>query len=162
MKKMLVVITSLAVIGAIVVVVYARDHSPEHPRRELSMEHATGIDRGDASRSMMAMLNAHEGATPCETTYLALEAEQADARVRGGVSMFQWIAPRAEFLARCATLPPEAQRCTMPRYRRDHAEVCLRVKPPADVLAQMVVAAPIAEQPAIDHPPELEAARPQR
>ena len=160
MKKTLALAGSLAAIGAIVAVVYARDPT-RHEKREMPTVHAKGIDRGDAGRSMITMLNALEGATPCETTYLAVEAEQADARLRGGASMFSWVAAKDVFLAECAKLPLETQQCMMPRYRRDHAE-CHRAKPPADVLAKLIVAAPVPEETTLDHPPELEAAQPQR
>jgi hypothetical protein len=93
----------------------------------------------------MAMMNAKDGATSCETAFLAIEAEQAAAKLRGSKSIFQWVAPKPDFLAQCQALPPVAQSCMMPRYRRDHRDDCLRAEPSADVLKKLVVGVPVAE-----------------
>jgi len=93
----------------------------------------------------MTMLSAPEGATPCETSYNALEAEQSAARLRKGKSMFKWLAAKEEFLARCAELSAKAQQCMMPRYRRDHDD-CTLARPPDAVLQKMFIPEPVVEE----------------
>ena len=95
--------------------------------------------------SYITMLKAPEAATPCETAYAALEAEQAAARLRGGVSIFTWVAPKPDFLAVCQAQSTLVQQCMMPRFRRDHQDECERAKPPDEVLKKLVVGATVPE-----------------
>jgi hypothetical protein len=145
MTKKLAVLGSVVVLGAVAVIVWARGDSPSrHSKPDTTAVHATSIDEADTSVSMLAMLHAPEGATPCETAYLALEAEQTAARLHGGTSMFEWVAPKADFIAACKALPEQAQQCMMPRYRRDHDEPCVHARPPDAQLQKMFRAAPAA------------------
>jgi hypothetical protein len=147
MNTKLVVAAGVGIVGAVVVVlvVHARSGSPHHHKADTTNVHANGIDDSDTSASMTAMLNAPDGATPCETAYAAVEAEQSAAKLRGSKSIFQWVAPKADFQAQCQTLAPEAQSCMMPRYRRDHRDDCARVRPSSDVLKKLVVGVPVEE-----------------
>ena len=146
-KKYAVIAGAVAVVlGAIVVFVLARrDKSPGHAKADTTSVHATGIDQADSSMSMMTMLNAPEAATPCETAFNALDAEQAGARLRKGKSMFKWVAPKAEFLAQCEQLPEKAKQCMMPRYRREHDD-CAAARPPDAVLHKMFIPEPVPEE----------------
>lgn len=147
MKTKLAVLGGVVALGAVAVIVWARGGSPPHDSRaDTTAVHAIGIDEADTSVSLLAMLNAPEGATPCETAYLALEAERGAARLRGGASMFEWIAPKHEFIAACEALPEAAQRCMAPRYRREHDQACVLARPPDAQLQQMFKAAPVVEE----------------
>lgn len=147
MTKKLVVGASVLAVAAVVVVwlVGSSDEPRHHHKANTSSVHATGIDQTDTAVSMSAMLNAPEGATPCETAYAAIEAEQQAAKLRGSKSIFQWVAPKAEFLATCKTLSPAAQSCMMPRYRSEHRDECAETRPPSDVLEKLVVGVPVKE-----------------
>jgi hypothetical protein len=147
MTKKLAVVAGVAVLGAVAVFVWVRGGgSPRHASHaDTNSVHATGIDQDDSSVSLMTMLSAPEGATPCETAYNALEAEQAAARLRKGKSMFKWVAPKAEFLAACRTLPEQAQQCMAPRYRREHDD-CARARPPDAKLHEMFIPEPVVEE----------------
>ena len=147
MNKKLLAVAGVVAIGAAGVIVWAarRSGSPHHSKADTSSVHATGIDQTDSSVSTMTMLSAPEGATPCETSYNALEAEQSAARLRKGKSMFKWLAAKEEFLARCAELSAKAQQCMMPRYRRDHDD-CTLARPPDAVLQKMFIPEPVVEE----------------
>ncbi|HEY5927627.1 MAG TPA: hypothetical protein VIV11_38345 [Kofleriaceae bacterium] len=145
-KKYAVLAGVVVIAGAIALFVWSRrDKSPGHAKGNTTSVHATGIDQADSSVSMLTMLNAPEGATPCETAFNALDAEQTAARLRKGKSMFKWVAPKQEFLAQCQQLPAETQRCMMPRYRREHDD-CAAARPPDAVLHKMVIPEPVAEE----------------
>jgi hypothetical protein len=147
MNKKLVVISSVAIVGAVTVIVWARSgDKPHHPRPHATSGHANGIDGTDSSVSLMTIMNAPEGATPCESAYNAFEAEQAALRLRGGRSMFEWVAPRADFLAACQSLTAVQQNCMAPRYRRDHEAECGPARPPDAQLAKMFIAYPVVEE----------------
>ena len=150
MNNRLVIGAGVCVVAGAAVVVFAvRGKDPASPRHPNTVDtksvHAKAIDRTDASQSFSAMLNAPEAATPCETAYAALEAEQAAARRRGGTSIFTWVAPKPDFLAVCQAQSALVQQCMMPRFRRDHAEECVQVKPPDEVLRKLVVGATVQE-----------------
>lgn len=146
-RKKLVVIASIVVGGVVAVVlsVGGRDGTRHHRRVDTKEVHARAIDQTDVGVSMSALMNAPEGATPCETAYLAIDAEQQAAKLRGSKSIFQWVAPKAEFLAQCQTLPAAAQSCLAPRYRRAHDAECLQARPPTDALEKLLVGAPVQE-----------------
>lgn len=116
-----------------------------HDPAKTSSHEAAAIDQTDTSVSIIAMLNAPDAATPCETAYAAIDAERAATKLHGGTSMFTWVAPKPEFLAQCQKLPGDVQQCMMPRYRRDHADACLQKRPAAAVLKQLYVGAPVVE-----------------
>lgn len=137
-------LAGIAVVVAVVLVVRWRGGNAHH-KADTSSVHATGIDQTDTAASMAAMLEAPEGATPCETAFAAVDAERSAAKLRGAKSIFQWVAPQADFLAQCQTLSPETQKCMMPRYRRDHRDDCLHARPPPDVLAKIIAGAPVPE-----------------
>jgi hypothetical protein len=91
------------------------------------------------------MLNAPDRATPCETAYAAISAARAAAKLRGTHSLFKWVAPEPNFLAGCRALTAEAQRCMMPRYRRDHRAACVQARPSQDALEKLVIGVPVPE-----------------
>lgn len=144
MRKKLVVLATVAVLVAVAFFVWSRrERKPKHVRRVDPGEvHASQIDRTDTNASLLAMLNAPDGATPCETAWNAISAEQAAARLRKTKSLFVWVAPKPEFLAGCQALEPDAQKCMAPRYRRDHDEECRKARPGPDALKKMLVATP--------------------
>ncbi len=147
MRTKLAIVAGAVILGAVAVIVWARSgSSSRHSESDTASVHATGIDEADTSVSIMAMMHAPEGATPCETAYLALAAEQEAARLHGGTSMFDWIAPKPEFLAACQTLSVEAQQCMMPRYRGEHDDACVLARPPDAQLQKMFKAAPAVEE----------------
>jgi hypothetical protein len=146
MTKKLAFLAGVALAGVIAVVVWARrGGSTHHDRADTTSVHATGIDQTDSSASMIAMINAPEGATPCESAFNALDAEQAAARLRKSKSMFKWVAAKDEFVARCRELPEKSQQCMAPRYRREHDD-CATARPPDAVLQKMFIAEPVVEE----------------
>jgi hypothetical protein len=152
MNTKLVAVIGLVAVGAAGVIAWRHQRAkPHHVHADTTTVHARGIDQTDTAASIIAMLRAPEAATPCETTYAALEAEQATVRMRGGKSLFKWVAPKSEFLARCLTLSDEQQRCLMPRYARDHEQDCATSSPPSDVAAKLFVFVK-AEEPSYEYP----------
>jgi hypothetical protein len=148
MNKKLALLAGVAILIAIVVVVWARrGRSPGHAKSTTDTKsvHATSFDETDTSVSLMTMLGAPEGATPCETGFNALEAEQKAMKLRGGKSMFKWVAPKDEFLAQCKALPEKSQQCLSPRYRREHDD-CTLARPPDAVLHKMFIPEPVVEE----------------
>ena len=144
MKKIVVIATVAVLVAVAFFVWWRRDTKPPHKKADVDTVHANAIDRADVSASMITILNAPEGATPCDTAWLAVEAEQAATKLRKGKSLFTWVAPKADFLAACQALPPDVQKCMAPRYHRDHTDECLRKKPADDVLKKMFVQIPQA------------------
>ena len=150
-KKLVIGAGIAAVAGTVAIVIALRgDDSPRRPRHhpktiDTEAVHARAFDRSDASQSYLTMLKAPDAATPCETAYAAIEAEQAAARERGGASIFTWVAPKPDFLAVCRAQSKLVQDCMMPRYRRDHADECEHAKPPDEVLKKLVVGAAVPE-----------------
>jgi hypothetical protein len=146
-KKLVLAVCAGAIAIAVAIVVYVRrDRRPHHRKADVT-QHATGIDRTAAAQSILAMDNAPELATPCETAYGAIEAEQSQAKMRGTKSLFEWVAPKADFLAACRSLPDVAQKCMAPRYRAAHDSECVRAKPPEAALKKMFVPAPLPPEP---------------
>src|SRR3954471_23709474 len=101
MKKQLA-IASVVVVVAVGAFVGWRMHDrprhPHHDKAKTSPNEAAAIDQTDNAVSMIAMLNAPDAATPCETAYAAIEAEGAAAKLHGGKSMFTWVAAKPDFL----------------------------------------------------------------
>jgi hypothetical protein len=91
--------------------------------------HAAGIDRSMAA--VLALQNAPDGATPCETAYNAFKASKDVSDTQGVKAVVLSLAPRDEFLARCAGLPPDTQACLTPRYMWKHRADCQRADPGA-------------------------------
>ena len=89
--------------------------------------HGAGID--EAHATVLAMYDAPEGATPCETAHNAFAAEAEAARSLGRESYFSFVADRAEFLAGCEELEPTTQRCLAPSYQARHREACKKALP---------------------------------
>ncbi|MEO6771673.1 MAG: hypothetical protein ABI467_01460 [Kofleriaceae bacterium] len=147
MTKKLAIIASLAIVAAVIIVMVVRKQGRAHHHHDTrsSAVEAVGIDQADTSVSMTAMLNAPDQATPCLTAYGAIDAERAAMKLRGGKSLFTWVAPKDAFLAACQALPLAQQQCMAPRYRRDHAADCLQQRPKPDQLKQLYVGAPIVE-----------------
>lgn len=147
-KKEVALVASVLLVATVGVLGWWMHRGPKHPHHEkakTSTSEAAAIDQTDTSVSMIAMLNAPDAATPCETAYAAIDAERAAAKLHGGQSMFTWVADKPAFLTACQTLPDEAQKCMAPRYRRDHADACLQQRPAKDVLAKLYAGAPVVE-----------------
>jgi len=153
MNKKLVVVAAIVAIGATAgIVVYARGRGGRrHAHADTSSVKATGFDRADASVSFEAMLNAPDGATPCETAYAAIDAEQQATKLRGTKSIFEWVAPKPDFLASCQTLTPSQQKCMALRYKRAHDDECQQARPSPDTLAKLIRGIPVPE-PTVEHP----------
>jgi hypothetical protein len=152
MNGKLVAAGVLAIGAAIVVFVATHGHDGKHhPHADTTSVHAGGLDSTDTAVSMEAMMNAPDGATPCETAYLAIEAEQQAVKLRGTKSIFAWVAPKPDFLASCQELTPAQQKCMALRYRRGHDEECQRERPSPDTLAKLIRGVPVPE-PTVEHP----------
>lgn len=89
--------------------------------------HGAGIDQSMAA--VLALQNAPDGATPCETAYNAFKASKDVSDTQGVKAVVLSLAPRDQFLARCAGLPPQTQACLAPRYMRLHRAECQRADP---------------------------------
>jgi hypothetical protein len=128
----------LAVGVAVAVAGSARRRGIVHPAASGSAEseHGVGMDRAMAAE--LAMYNAPEGSTPCESAYNALKASQDLSTQQHVTPVVLRLAPRDEFLQRCASLPGAAQSCLAPRYLSKHRAECDKAKPSADVLAALV------------------------
>lgn len=90
-------------------------------------EHASSID--DEYATLLAMYNAPAGATPCESLYNAVGAEQDAAKNLKRDSIFSFVAPKPDFMKLCAALPLATQQCLVPSYQSKHAQECDGVKP---------------------------------
>ena len=120
-------------LGAAVFLVVRRHRAtPPTPAPVASQEspHGAGIDQ--AMAAVLAMQNAPEGATPCETAYNAFKASKDVSDTEGVKAVVLSLAPRDEFLARCAKLPPQTQVCLAPRYMWQHRADCQRAEPRPD------------------------------
>jgi len=117
--------------GAIALwVVRGRSDGPGHERTEPKQHQVLP--------TVKAMLDAPDGETPCESAYVAAAAEQERARSIGKDSMFSWVAPRDQFIARCSALTAQQQRCMVPTYLMANRDQCERVRPEAAVLDGIV------------------------
>ncbi len=90
-------------------------------------DHAASIDSEYAT--LLAMYNAPAGATPCESLYNAVGAEQEAAKNLKRDSIFSFVAPKADFLKVCGALPLAAQQCLVPSYQSKHAQECESAMP---------------------------------
>ena len=151
-KKTLVVLSVIVVASAVVPYVLLREKPRKHEKHvDTTTVSAKGFDKTEFATSMNALVNAPEAATPCETGYLAIEAEQAATKLKGSTSIFVRVAPKDEFLAACRTLPEIAQKCMMPRFRRMHDAECAQAKPPAETLKKMFETRPEPPEPELPH-----------
>ncbi|HSN26283.1 MAG TPA: hypothetical protein VLT45_08360 [Kofleriaceae bacterium] len=98
-------------------------------------DHATSIDNEYAT--LLAMYNAPAGATPCESLYNAVGAEQDAAKKLERESIFSFVAPKPDFMKVCGALPLTAQQCLVPSYQSKHAQECDGVKMPEDEIAKL-------------------------
>jgi hypothetical protein len=120
------------ILGAAVFLVlrsHRADSPPIAPPPVASQEsaHGTGIDRSMAA--VLALQNAPDGATPCETAYNAFKASKDVSDTQGVKAVVLSLAPRDQFLAQCSGLPPATQACLAPRYMRLHRAECQRADP---------------------------------
>ncbi len=136
MKLKLAAVAVALVAGAVAAILYARSggRKPRHARRPAPAQpdgHAAALEPA------LAMLEAPEGATPCESAYNAIQAEQAAAKRKGVASFFTSVAPKEEFLRLCGALPAEGQACMVPKYGTFHRQECEAVRPPDGALKGM-------------------------
>jgi hypothetical protein len=99
--------------------------------------HAAEIDSEYAT--VIAMYKAPAGATPCESLYNAIVAEQDAAKNLKRDSVFSFVAPKPDFMKLCAALPVSTQQCLVPSYQAQHAQECDGMKPPAADVAKLYV-----------------------
>jgi len=140
MNRRLVVAVSVVVVGAAAAVVFAsvgrRGPSHPHPASSGESAHGTGMDR--SMSAYLALYRAPPGSTPCESAYNAFKASQDYATANQVTPAVLRLAPRDEFLQRCAALPPLTRKCLVPDYLTQHRPECVPAKPAADVLAPMI------------------------
>jgi hypothetical protein len=120
------------ILGAAVFLVLRRRHADSPPPTAspvASQESAHGAGIDQAMAAVLAMQNAPDGATPCETAYNAFKASKDVSDKQGVKAVVLSLAPRDEFLARCAGLPPDTQACLAPRYMWKHRADCQRADP---------------------------------
>lgn len=111
--------------------------TPAAAQRTGVSEHGAAMD--DAYASVVAMYHAPEGATPCESAHNAFVAEAEAAQKLGRESHFAFVAERAEFVAGCQALAPDAQSCLVPRYRARHRDACAQALSSVATLAHLFV-----------------------
>lgn len=99
--------------------------------------HAKSIDQSYSS--VRAMYEAPDGATPCESLFNAITAEQEAAKGTKRGSIFSFVAPKDELLRLCAALPAEGQRCLVPAYQARNQATCLSAKPPSEQVDKLYV-----------------------
>ena len=104
----------------------AAESKPPPPTRGAS---AHGEHMDDAYASVLAMYDAPEGGTPCETALNAFAAEASKARSLRRESHFAFVADRGEFIAGCEQLAAQAQRCLAPYYQARHRDDCAEALP---------------------------------
>ncbi|HEX9102694.1 MAG TPA: hypothetical protein VF997_10845 [Polyangia bacterium] len=109
---------------------------PPSPRLKQESAHAAGIDRSMAA--VRALQTAPAGATSCESAYNAFKASDDAAKHEGAKPVVLALAPRDEFLRRCAALPKEVQACLVPSWLAAHREACDKVKPSPKTLEPLV------------------------
>ena len=90
-------------------------------------DHAAQIDKSYAT--VLAMYEAPEGATPCESAWNAVAAEQQAAKTTGTDSIFTFVAPHDVFVSLCGAMPAASQQCLIPRYRSRNQASCATVTP---------------------------------
>jgi hypothetical protein len=114
-------------------------------------QHGSGIDRKVAQ--LLAMDRAPEGATPCESGWNAIAAEQEAAKKLGKRSIFVKVAERSEFMRICNGLSKDAQQCMSSRYMNANRDKCQILRPPAETLSTMYEIRPELISPDEDPPP---------
>jgi len=140
------VVPAVAVLVGVGVVAYLAtrpskaSYKPHHEASTAAGAHGRGIDR--AAAPALAMVDTPAAATPCESAYDAMAAEQATAKQTNKPSFFSWLAPREQFLAACQGLPAGVQSCMVPRYYMHHRVECDPIKPSDDVMKQLYTLAP--------------------
>lgn len=130
-----------AIVGAALFLVLRRNHPPAAPPPApptpgQESEHGAGIDR--AMAAVLAMKTAPPGATPCETAYNAFKTSKDVSDTQDVKAVVLRLAPRDEFLARCAQLPPQTQACLSPPYMWSHHADCQGAAPSPDALTAIV------------------------
>jgi hypothetical protein len=146
MNKRLAAVAAVVLVGAVAVAVFgSRKRAASHPATMSSAESSHGVGMDRAMSAALAMYDASPGATPCETAYNAFQASVEYARTNGATPIVQTLAPRDEFLAKCGAQPPAVQQCLVPTYLAHNRDECEKVKPPADVVASMVVLKQVME-----------------
>ena len=140
MNKRLAAAAAVVLVGAVTVaVIGSRKRAAPHPATLSSGESSHGLGMDHAMSAVLAMYDAPQGATPCESAYNAFRASLDFAKSHDATPVVQTLAPRDEFLSKCASLPPTVQQCLVPVYLAHNRDACDKVKPPADVVASMVV-----------------------
>ncbi len=122
-----------------------RPAQPPTPAQPQEPSHAAEIDNSYAT--VLAMYNAPEGATPCESAYNAVAAEQDAAKKLQRESIFKFVAPKDEFFKLCQTFPTASQQCLAPHYEARNREVCSTAKPSTEQLKPLYVIRQDLEQP---------------
>lgn len=129
------------VIGIAAFLFLRRGRSPAHAQSATTLPtqevgHAVQIDH--AMAAILALEHAPEGGTPCESAYNAYKASKDVSDSQGVKAVVHFLAPRDEFLARCAELPAGAQACLVPRYLTRHRDECSRNRANPATLTGMV------------------------
>jgi hypothetical protein len=137
--KYLVVALILVGAGGAALYLMRRGQPDRRPPPHAESRHALGMDH--EMSTLLALYQAPEGATPCESAYNAFKASQDLAAARGpaAVAVVLKLAPREQFLARCDALPAEARPCLIPSYEVRHRPECAKLRPPQAVLDEMFV-----------------------
>jgi hypothetical protein len=141
-----------AIVGAALFLVLRRNRPPPPPPAAPTpgqeSEHGAGIDH--AMAAVLAMQNAPVGATPCETAYNAFKASKDVSDTQDVKAVVLRLAPRDQFLTRCADLPPQTQLCLAPHYMWQHQADCRGASPAAANLSGMVELLRRAEPTAVE------------
>lgn len=111
---------------------------PKPPQRPTAPESAHGMGMDHAMGAVLAMQRAPEGKTPCESAYNAFKASYDFSKQNDVKAVVLQVAPRDEFLAKCAELPPPVQTCLVPSYITHHRDECARSRPSPEALKPMV------------------------
>ena len=96
--------------------------APTGSAQNAGNDHAAEIDNEYAT--LIAMYNAPAGATPCDSLYNAVLAEQAKAKELQRDSVFTFVAPKDTFMKLCTALPTTEQQCLVPSYQSHHGRDC--------------------------------------
>jgi hypothetical protein len=89
---------------------------PEDPEHRKELQATSDV--------YMALWNAPEGATPCDTVYNAFQALQAATEARHLPPMIKPLPPRDQFVPLCSALPVDDQKCLVPKYKKQFPDVC--------------------------------------
>jgi hypothetical protein len=131
--------------GAVALLFVAKQRrAQQHPQQHHDpSEHGKGIEWAMAPLS--APFDAPEGATPCETAYIAVMTSQQLAKESGRGALFTFVAEKDVFLLKCNALSKEQQTCIQPRYIVTHRDECQRIRPPQAALDEMFKAVEAAD-----------------